>query len=139
MARAKQQADTGTEDRIRQQTLNALRDKAARMAAILAGTADPGERHRALLHANFGLTAAMQAEWGTFDDAELIADTIGHYSLWLGKDGALWQGESYLASAAEVRQIAGEELAAALRRIESNNKRKEPSSKTRCKPTHPST
>ena len=139
MARAKQQADTGTEDRIRQQTLNALREKAARMAAILADKTDPAERYRALLHANFGLTAAMQAEWGTFDDAELIADTIGHYSLWLGKDGALWQGESYLASAAEVRQIAGEELAAALRRIESNNKRKEPSSKTRCKPTHPST
>lgn len=112
MARLKQQTvgEDARLEELRQAELSEIREKAERMAAILARTTEPKARYQELLHAGFGLTAAQQAEWGTFDDVELIAQTVDHYAIWFHKDGPSWIREHYQASAAEVRQIAREEL-----------------------------
>ena len=80
------------------------------MAEILARVSDPTERYRRTAPPTIRIDGRPASQWGTFDDAELIAQTVDHYALWLGRDGPKWTGEHYLPSAVEMRQIATEEL-----------------------------
>lgn len=126
MARLKPELTGGDDSQLeeaRQREFAKLREKARRMADVLVRTKDPDERYRELLHANLGLTAAMEAQWGPAaptqyggDEAEWIAHTTDHCAFWpmvAELQGTCNENGFYSATADEVRQIAREELEAA--------------------------
>lgn len=121
MARVRNPLSTTWKDDIRQKKLAEVRERARQVAEIVVrlpkdrAEVRESEARRDLL-SEFGLTAAMEADWGTFDEVELVAQTADHYALWFGQDGPSWiRDEHYSLGREEILQIAAEELERARR------------------------
>lgn len=121
MARARRPSDAAKRrERVRLRGLERVRERAARVAGIVARlprdlerVPDSEARHELL--SAFGLTCAMEADAGR-DALELVAETACHAAFWYargaGQADGWWThgGEFYQPSADEVLAIAAEEL-----------------------------
>jgi hypothetical protein len=116
VARVKGPAPATEREDVRQKKLAEVRERAATVAAIVIRL--PAAEARADLLDSFGLTAATQADRGTFNEVEFVAETADHYAVWFGKDGPSWiRDEHYCPGRDEVLQIAADELQRARRQL----------------------
>ena len=107
-------------DSARQKKLAEVRERARQVAEIVVrlpkDRAEVRESEaRSDLLSEFGLTAAAQADAGTFVEVELVAETTDHYALWFGHSWT--RDEHYCLGREEILQIAAEELERARRQL----------------------